>query len=57
MITYLAPSSGPTATKRSKPVTSISGVILTNSMSSTHRPVSARADLVPRIIDGSFMSG
>jgi hypothetical protein len=47
----------PATTNGSRPATSISGVIFTNSMSSTRMPVSARAAWVARIIARSCISG
>ena len=46
---YLAPSSAPAAAKGSSDETSVSGVILTNSISSTPIPVADIAAFVARI--------
>jgi hypothetical protein len=53
---YLALSSAPAATKGSSDGTSISGVILTNSISSTPTPVADIAALAARIAGLSSIS-
>jgi hypothetical protein len=57
VIMYRAPSSAPAAAKGSSDETSISGVILTNSISSTATPVAAIAALVARINGLSSING
>ena len=57
VIMYLAPSSAPAAAKGSSDERSISGVILTNSISSTAIPVAAIAAFVARINGLSSISG
>ena len=54
---YLAFSSAPAAAKGSSDETSVSGVILTNSISSTPTPVAAIAAVAARISGLSFISG
>ena len=53
---YRAPNSAPAAAKGSSDETSVSGVILTNSISRTPTPVAAFAALVARINGMSSIS-